>query len=98
MLEAAIGDLVVEIRLVLKRIGVEFAIRQRLVRHDIIREFQDLDVEPLGRSDFLHLFHDLCMRAWRDADLDGFGCSRCREGRGEGGGEDDFFHRFSPWD
>src|ERR1700722_9435666 len=43
---AARLDLVVEVRLVLKRVGVEVAVLQRLVRLGVVVEHDELDVEP----------------------------------------------------
>ena len=53
--------------------ALDVAIGQRLVRYDVVGEFDDLDVETLGLGDFSDLFHDLRMLARRHADLDVFG-------------------------
>ena len=81
-LVAAIGFLVIEIGLVLKRIGLKFAGVERGVRHHIVRELDQLNIEPLLRGDRLHGFEDLGMRPRRDANLDDF-----RRGTRRPGGE-----------
>ncbi len=69
----AIGHLVVEIGLMLERIGLQVAGFQRRIRHHIVGEFDDLDVEALLGGDGLGSFQHLRMRTRRHADLDGLG-------------------------
>ena len=57
----------------LEGIGIELAVIQRLVRHHIIREFEDLDIEALWLGDFRDLFENLRMLARCNSDLDCFG-------------------------
>ncbi len=82
-LELAIGLLVVEVGRVLERVRLHLAVRERRVRHHVIRELDDLDVEALGGRDGLHDLEDLRVRPRRDADADGLrlgGGGKPREG------------------
>jgi hypothetical protein len=87
-LVAAVRVLVVEIGLVLERIGLQIAGIQRRVGNHIIGEFDDLNVETVLRGDRFDGFEDLGMGPGRDADLDGFaaGCARDSD---QGGRRDD---------
>ncbi len=88
-LEAAVGDLVVEIGLVLEGVGLEFARGEGLVRHHVVGELDDLQVEALLGRDRLHGLEDLGMRTGRHADPDGLGPRHGRQADHEGqeGGE-----------
>jgi len=90
--EAAVIDLVVEIRLVLERVGLDVAIGQRLVRHHVIRELDHVDVQAHGLGDLGHLFHDLGMFAGRDADLDVLGRGGAGNERQRGDDGDQSLH------
>ncbi|SPU76267.1 Uncharacterised protein [Brucella suis] len=84
-LEAAIGNLIVEIGLVLEAIGLKRAIRQRHVRHHIVRKLLYLDLDALFGRDFLHLFHDLGVGARRHAYAEGFGEGASCRAKGKNG-------------
>ena len=72
-LPAGLRYLVLQIRLVLERIGLEIPERERLVRDHVVRELDHLDVEPMARGHLLDDFEDLGVWSGRDADPDRFG-------------------------
>src|SRR5262249_12435469 len=80
-------------------IGLNLAGVERGIRHNIIGEFDELDIEAILRRDRPHGLKDLGMRPRRDADLDGL-----RRGTGRPGGEERREdqgkakrHSWSPW-
>jgi hypothetical protein len=79
-LVTAIGLLVIKVGLVLKRIGLELAGVERGIRHHVVRELDQLDIQPLLRGDRLHGLENLGMRPRRDANLDGFSRGARRPG------------------
>jgi hypothetical protein len=79
-LVTAIGLLIIEIGLVLKRVGLKFARIKRGIRDHVVGELDQLDIQPLLRGDRLYRFEDLGMRPRRDANLDYFRCSARRPG------------------
>src|SRR6202012_264904 len=81
-LVAAVRLLVVQIRLVLKRIGLQIACIERGVRNHIVGELDDLDVEAFLGRNRLDSLQDLRVRSWRYADLDGFGAGWTCDGCG----------------
>lgn len=85
--ELAVGDLVVEIGLVLERIGLQVAGVERRVGHDVVGKFDDLDVETLLGGDCLGGFQHLRVRPGGDPDLDGFGVSETGQRQSGDGGE-----------
>ncbi len=91
-IELAVGNLVVEIGLVLEGVGLQLAIGQRLVRHDVIGEIEDFDIEALGRGNLLHLLHDLRMFGRGHADLDGFSQRAAGKEGCERSSDDELFH------
>jgi hypothetical protein len=56
----------------LKGIRFEIPERERLVRNDVIREFDDLDIEPAFGSYLPDDVRDLRMRTGGDANANGF--------------------------
>src|ERR1700722_12691099 len=82
---AARLDLVVEVRLVLKRVGVEVAVLQRLVRLGVVVEHDELDVEAFRLRLFRHHRPDVLVLGAHDADakglLFGVGASRRKQWR-----------------
>jgi hypothetical protein len=79
-LVTAVRLLVVEIGLILKRIGLQVARVQRRIGHHVVGELDDLDIETILRGDRLDGFEDLGVRAGGRADLDGFGAGCGRDG------------------
>src|SRR3984957_17882323 len=61
-------DLIVEVRLVLKRIGVEVAVLQRLVRLGVVVEHDELDVEAFRLRLLGHHRPDVLVLRAHDAD------------------------------
>ncbi|MHC2703851.1 hypothetical protein ACVMHZ_007014 [Bradyrhizobium liaoningense] len=86
-LVAAVGLLVVQVRLVLKRIGLDVAGIERRVWHHVVGEFEELNIESALGGDRLHGLEDLRMRPRRHPDLDGLGPG-CGGQCGEHGRED----------
>src|SRR3984957_2846 len=68
---AARLDLVFEVRLVLKRIGVEVAVPQRLVRLSVVVEHDELDVEAFRLRLFGHHRPDILVLGAHDPDAKG---------------------------
>ena len=83
-LVAAIGLLVVEIGLVLKRVCLQLAGVERRVGSDIVLELDDLDVETVFGGDRFDGLKNLRVGTGRDADLDGFGMGLIDDDRGDG--------------
>jgi hypothetical protein len=63
----------------LKGIRFEIPERERLVRNDVIREFDDLDIEPAFGSYLPDDVRDLGMRTGGDANANGFAPCRPRQ-------------------
>ena len=71
----------------LEGVRLDVAIGQRLVRHHIVREFDNVDLKAHRFGHTGDLFHDLGVLAGGNADFDLLGHQRCRhkrEGRGQG--------------
>jgi hypothetical protein len=77
-----LGELILQAGLVLERVGLEILQGQRLVRDDVVGEFDDLDVKAaLGRH--LHHVGDVGMGAGRDSNAKRLGA--CGAGQHGGG-------------
>lgn len=77
----------------LEGVGLKLTVCQCTVRHDVVGELDDIDVQSLGGGDLLDLFHDLRVLGRCNTNLDGFG-QRLTGGKesGERSREDDFLH------
>src|ERR1700722_2112710 len=64
-------DPIVKVRLVLKRIGVDLAVLQRLVRLGVVVEHDELDVEAFRLRLFGHHRPDVLVLGAHDADAKG---------------------------
>ena len=62
-------DEVLEVRLMLEIVRVEFLVVQREVRLDVVVELDDLQVDALFREERLRLLEDLSVRHGRRADF-----------------------------
>ena len=60
----------------LEGIRLDILLRQSLVRHHIVRELNDLDVQPTLGGNLAHDIEHLGMRPGGDTDPDGFGLGR----------------------
>ena len=97
---------VLEIRVMLEEVGIEFLVVEGEVRLDVVVEFDDFDSNALFSCFFSDFFHDFGMGAGRDADFDfflvtggsgiagGTAAGDSQAGRGDEEGSKDFFYSY----